>query len=80
MKPILAVAVITCLFVMGLAQTQTPQTDCSTRYSQITSCLSRSATGDDGSFCNECRSTLIDYYQDCANGIGIEAIQQSELN
>lgn len=99
MKTILTIASITYLFV-GLSQAQTPQADhepraaeCTTQLNQLSmhNCISRLRTAavgsdiDEKSFCNECGSNLISYYQDCGSvfaGIGesiIESVQHSKL-
>ena len=69
MKTVLVIAVITCPFVMGLAQTQ----NCVTQASNLTSCLSMVAS-DGSTFCNQCANQLISYYQQCTNGVGVDAV------
>jgi hypothetical protein len=76
MKIVLVVAVIACLFVVGLAQNLT---QCATRLTGLTSCISRMGTGGDN-FCSECPRRLISYYRDCANGSGVDAVQQRKFS
>ena len=71
MKTFLAIAVITCLFVMGLAQT--PQC-----YSQLRE-LSSQAGDNFNTFCNDCSNSLDRLFQDCTGGDGTDIIQQSKL-
>ena len=71
MKVLLIVAVISCFFLVATAQ------NCVQRATDLSSCLSRITAGGDD-FCNTCANTLISYYQDCASGVGVDAIKQGE--
>ena len=73
MKTVLAIAVITCLFVVGLAQNQ----QCRNRATEVSNCISRLATGGD-SFCSDCGNSLVSYYQDCAGGVGVDTVRTSK--
>ena len=75
MKVILALAVIACFLAAASAQTQS----CTQRFSELQSCVT-SLTNPGSDFCNTCRDTLISYYNDCANGVGVDAVQQCKLN
>jgi hypothetical protein len=75
MKAVLVVAVITCLFVVGLTQNH----NCISRATGLSSCLAQVGTGG-GNFCSECASKLISYYRDCANGTGVDAVQQRKFS
>ena len=74
MKILLAIAVVTSLFVVGLAQV--PSQQCLNRARDLASCLS-SFDGD--SYCNDCANKLINYYRECTNGVGVEAVQGRKL-
>ena len=74
MKILLAIAVVTCLFVVGLAQV--PSQQCLNRATDLATCLS--STGGD-SYCGDCANRLINYYRECANGVGVEAVQRSKF-
>jgi hypothetical protein len=78
MKAVLVVAVITCVFVVGLAQTQ----KCMNCAAGLTSCISQVAsTGNrGGNFCNDCANRLNGYYRDCTNGVGVDAVRLSRFN
>ena len=74
MKTILAIAVISCLIAMGLAQINE---DCLRRTTavEVSDCASRLATGGDD-FCSTCANTLIRFFQDCARGVGVDQVKQ----
>ena len=74
MKALLVIAVMTYVFVVGQAQ----NSDCVSRLSGLSSCTSQLATGG-GDFCNNCANQLIDYYRDCTNGVGVDAVQSRKL-
>ena len=74
MKTLLAIAVVTCLFVVGLAQV--PNQRCLDRATDLASC--QSSPGGDN-YCNDCANKLINYYRECTNGIGVEGVQQRKL-
>ena len=76
MKTLLVIAVMTCVFVMG--QAQTPDSDCQSRLSGLSSCISQLANAG-GDFCDNCANQLIDYYRDCADGMGVDAVQRGKL-
>ena len=77
MKTIFAIAIISCLIALGLAQNGISQ-QCVDRLSDLNSCITRLANsgGDTAAFCNECANTLISYYQDCAGGAGVAQVKQ----
>lgn len=78
MKTVLAIAVITCLFVMGLAQNE----QCASRASEVSNCISMSSVSSDDDverFCDECGNKLVNYYRECADGVGVDAVQNSKL-
>lgn len=72
MKLIFAIAMISCLIAMGLAQLSQ---DCVRRTTEVSDCTSRLATGG-GDFCSSCANTLIRFYQDCARGAGVDQVKQ----
>ena len=76
MKILLVVSVITCLFVMGLAQ---DVQECANRANQLSSCLTSVAAGGGGNFCGDCSNQLISYYEDCFNGVGVDAVRSRKL-
>ena len=76
MKTVLAIAVITCLFVVGLAQNQ----QCQDRANDLSNCISSLATGGGDSFCSDCGNRLVSYYQDCLGGNGVDTVWNSELD
>ena len=76
MKTVLAIAVVTCLFVVGLAQV--PSQECINRAQDLTSCISSLSSGGDR-FCGDCANRLISYYRECANGVGVDAVQRRKL-
>ena len=79
MKRVLAIAVITCLFVMGLAQNE----QCANPPSEVSNCISMvsSVSSDDDveRFCDACGNKLVNYYRECADGVGVDAVQNSKL-
>ena len=75
MKALLAIAVMTCVFIVGQAQ----NSNCVSRASELSSCISQLGASDVGNFCNNCANQLISYYRDCANGAGVDAVQRSKL-
>ena len=73
MKIVLAIAVFTCLFVMGLAQ-------CASRESELYSCISILSLSDTlNTFCRNCGNSLVGYFQDCTDGTGVDLAQRSKL-
>jgi hypothetical protein len=76
MKILLAITIITCLFVVGQAQNVT---QCATRLAGLSSCISQVGAGGGGNFCSDCSNQLISYYRDCTNGVGVDAVQQRKL-
>ena len=79
---VLIVAIITCVFVAGQAQTQ----NCVTRLAGLNSCTSQLLPGatQAGDFCSDCNDRLISYYRDCLNGTqaiqqAVDAVQRSKL-
>ena len=75
MRTILAIVVISCFFVVASSQF-----DCLNRASQLASCLNRvGQSTDTESFCNDCGNSLIRYYNDCLNGVGVDGIKQSKV-
>ena len=75
MKTVLVIAVIACLFVVGLAQTQS---QCVTQANDLSSCISMVASGG-STFCNNCASQLISYYNQCTNGVGVDAVNRRKF-
>lgn len=74
MRTVLAIAVITCLFVVGLAQNQ----QCNDRADELSSCISRLATaGDSDTFCSDCGNSLVSFYQDC--GRNVDTVRRRKL-
>ena len=73
MRTILAIVVISCFFAVA-----TSQSDCTTRLTDLSNCITllSTATQSQTEFCNECRNQLVSYYQDCANGVGVDAVQR----
>ena len=78
MKAILAIAVISCFFIV----THSQNLQCVTRLANLGTCITRLATATQGStdFCNECGNSLVSYYQDCAGGAGVEQVQTGKFN
>ena len=75
MKTILAIVVISCFFVVASSQF-----DCLNRASQLASCITRlGQSTDTDAFCNECGNSLVRYYQDCANGVGVDGVKQGKI-
>ena len=77
MKTILAIAVVTCLFVVGLAQV--PSQECMNQAQDLASCISSVSSGGDN-FCSSCADRLIRYYRECANGVGVDVVQRRKLH
>ena len=77
MKTILAIAVVTCFFVVGLAQV--PSQECINRAQDLANCISIVSTGGDN-FCSNCANRLISYYRECTNGIGVDVVQRCKLH
>lgn len=74
MKTVLVIAIIACLFVVGLAQSQ----ECMNQATNLASCLSMLTSGG-STFCNDCASRLISYYNECLNGAGVDAVRTSKF-
>ncbi len=76
MKAIIAIAVISCLFVVASSQSL----DCIRIAGELATCISRlGTTTDTASFCNDCGNSLVRYYRDCAGGAGVAQVQQGQL-
>ena len=74
MKTLFAISVISCLLVVGytIDLSCIPQTD-------LTSCISRlSNARSDTSFCIDCATSLVEYYQDCTNRDDIDTLLEGE--
>ena len=78
MRAILAIAVISCFFIVAHSQSL----QCATRLVDVGTCISRLATANQGStnFCNECGNSLVSYYRDCTGGAGVEQVQAGKFN
>ena len=63
---------IACLFVVN----SDAATNCQQRGIDLSNCLSSSAAGDVQTYCNNCANSLIRYFQDCARGVGVDAVKQ----
>ena len=72
MRTILAIVVISCFFAVAMSQS-----DCATRVTDLSNCITMLGTNtqDRTAFCNECGNQLISYYQDCTNGVGVDAVR-----
>ena len=75
MKTFLVIAVITCLFVMGLAQNGQ---ECMNRTMSLASCIS-SIRSNNASSCGDCEDRVISYFQDCNNGTEVDLVQRRKL-
>ena len=76
MKAVIAIAVVTCF--LGVASAQDPA-QCASRQTQLRSCISMFSAGSGTTaFCNDCANTLISYYNDCAKGVGVSAVQKGK--
>ena len=75
MKTVLVITVIACLFVVGLAQNQ----NCVTQANDLSGCISMVASGG-STFCDQCASQLISYYNECTNGVGVDAVQRRKFS
>ena len=78
MKTVLAIAVITCVFVMGQAK----QNQCVSRLFELGPCISMLGSDDDvdvNTICRDCGTSLIRLFRDCESGVGIDAIRNSKL-
>ena len=78
MKAILAIAVISCFFIVAHSQSL----QCATRLANLGTCTTRLATATQNSadFCNECGSSLVSYFRDCTGGTRVEQVQAGKLN
>ena len=63
MKAVLAVVVISCLFVMASSQ---DAVQCARRAADLANCISAGTTG--ATYCSDCGSQLRSYYNDCLTG------------
>ena len=71
MRTILAIAVISCLFVVASSQF-----GCVTRATDVASCVSQLGSNTDvDAFCRNCGNTLVSYYRDCTGGVGVDQVQ-----
>ena len=76
MRTILAIVVISCFFVVASSQSLS----CINRATELANCLSMvGQSTDTTAFCNDCGNSLIRYYQDCANGAGVDAVKQGKI-
>ena len=76
MRTILAIVVISCFFVVASSQSS----DCINRATDVATCISRLGTSTDiDAFCNECGNKLVNYYNDCAGGAGVDAVKQGKF-
>ena len=75
MKTVFAISVISCLLVVGYSIDLT----CITRGTDLAPCISRlfDARSDD-SFCIDCATGLVEYYQDCTNRDDIDTLLEGE--
>ena len=79
MRAVVAIAVISCLFVV--AHSIDFDFGCATRFTNLAGCIARQAAGvsrNNTDFCNDCGNTLVSYDRDCLNGAGVDAIQASK--
>ena len=80
MKVILAIAVISCFFIVVHSQSL----QCVTRLANLRTCSARLATvqaiQNSTDFCNECGNSFVSYFQDCTGGAGVEQIQAGKFN
>ena len=63
MKTVLAIAVVSCLFVIASSQ---DAVQCARRATELSICLAASVTG--ATYCTDCGSKLRSYYNDCLTG------------
>ena len=76
MRTILAIVVISCFFVVASSQSS----ECRNRATDVATCISRlSSNTDIQAFCNECGNKLVSYYNDCAGGVGVDAVKQGKF-
>ena len=75
MKILLAIAVLTCLFTVGLTQSQ----DCQNRVTQLATCISRAGSSSNDNFCRDCGDALLGYFTDCGTTAQVNALKQSKL-
>ena len=76
MRAVVAIAVISCLFVV--AHSIDFDFSCATRLANLAICIARQAAGisrNDTDFCNDCGNSLISYKRDCVDGVGVDIIQ-----
>lgn len=77
MKAVLAIAVFACFLVAASARL-----DCATRVNSLGSCIARVAQthGSDNvlSYCRECGNSLVSYFHDCTNGVGVDDVKASK--
>ena len=79
MRAIVAIAVISILFVM--VHSIDFSFNCAARSLEIAGCIARQAAGvsrNDTDFCNDCGNSLVSYDRDCLNGAGVVAVQASK--
>ena len=75
MRAILAIAALSCFFVVASSQ----DLNCFSRAAELSSCISMLGTATDtDAFCNQCGNSLVAYYQDCAGGAGVDQVKQSK--
>ena len=78
MKAIFAIVLISCVCAVAYSQFA-----CLTRATEVAACITRlgNATPGNGTadFCRECGNSLVGYYQDCANGVGVDGVKASKL-
>ena len=75
MKVILGLVVIACMLAAVSAQSL----DCIRRTAETASCATQLISpGSD--FCDDCGSSLISFYKDCGNGIGVDQVEKGKLD
>ena len=77
---IIAVALVFCFLVVASAQNIA---DCARRATRLSNCSARqrdaARTGDTTAFCRDCGNYLVGYFEDCARGVGVDAVKTSKL-
>jgi hypothetical protein len=81
MKTALAICVISCLLVVGSAIDLGNIASCATRATgELGTCITRfSGARTDNSFCTDCASSLVGYYQECTNRDDIDSLLEGEI-
>ena len=65
---------LTFTIANALDKKQLPPAECLTIPDDVQNCITALAGSDKSTFCNNCKDALIDYYNTCTGGAGVDAV------